>query len=182
MGSSRARRLVSRAASRPAKKCWARQPGRWCRPSASWWRRHGCPSCCARCAPSSSAWTSWPPGSTTRRGARVIETIHPTALVDPRARLGARVHIGAYTVVGPDVSLDDDVELGHHVVLEGRVRLEAGVRIGHGSVIGGVPQDLKFKPETPSGVRIGARTVLREHVTVHRATAAEGWTEIGSDT
>jgi UDP-N-acetylglucosamine acyltransferase len=112
----------------------------------------------------------------------VTEAIHPTALVDPRARLGARVQIGAYTVIGPDVSLDDDVELGHHVVLEGRVRLEAGVRIGHGSVIGGVPQDLKFKPDTPSGVRIGARTVLREHVTVHRATAPEGWTEIGCDT
>jgi len=31
-------------------------------------------------------------------------------------------------------------------------------------------------------VRIGEGTVLREHVTVHRATTPEGWTEIGSDT
>ena len=107
--------------------------------------------------------------------------IHPTALVDPRARLGARVRVGAYTVVGGSAVLGDDVELGHHVVLEGRVELAPGVRIGHGSILGGVPQDLKFKDTTPSGVRIGAGTVLREHVTVHRATSAEGWTEIGRD-
>jgi len=111
----------------------------------------------------------------------VSETIHPTALVDPRARLGARVRIGAYTVVGPEVTLGDEVELGHHVVLEGQVTLGARVRIGHGSVVGGIPQDLKFKEGTPSGVRIGAGTVLREYVTVHRATTPEGWTEIGAD-
>ena len=51
----------------------------------------------------------------------MTETLHPTALIDPRARLGAGVRVGAYTVVGPDVTLDDDVELGHHVVLEGQV-------------------------------------------------------------
>lgn len=111
----------------------------------------------------------------------MTEAIHPTALVDPRARLGARVRIGAYTVVGPAAVLADDVELGHHVVVEGRVELGAGVRVGHGSILGGVPQDLKFKEGTPSGVRIGARTVLREHVTVHRATTPEGWTTIGCD-
>jgi UDP-N-acetylglucosamine acyltransferase len=111
----------------------------------------------------------------------VSDTIHPTALVDRSARLGARVRIGAYTVVGPEVTLGDDVELGHHVVLEGQVVLGDRVRLGHGSVVGGVPQDLKFKDGTPSGVRIGAGTVLREYVTVHRATTPEGWTEIGRD-
>jgi UDP-N-acetylglucosamine acyltransferase len=109
----------------------------------------------------------------------VSEAVHPSALVDPRARLGARVRIGAYSVVGPEIVLGDDVELGHHVVLEGRVELAAGVRVGHGGVLGGVPQDLKFKDGTPSGVRIGAGTVLREYVTIHRATTPEAWTEIG---
>jgi UDP-N-acetylglucosamine acyltransferase len=112
---------------------------------------------------------------------RVSEAIHPTALVDPRARLGARVRVGAYTVVGPDVALGDDVELGHHVVLEGRVEVGDRVRIGHGGVLGGVPQDLKFKDGTPSGVRIGPGSVLREYVTIHRATAPEKWTEIGRE-
>jgi UDP-N-acetylglucosamine acyltransferase len=111
----------------------------------------------------------------------VTDAIHPSALVDPRARLGTRVRVGAYTVVGPETVLGDDVELGHHVVLEGQVELAAGVRVGHGVVVGGEPQDLKFKKDTRSGVRIGAGTVLREYVTVHRATTPEGWTEIGRD-
>jgi UDP-N-acetylglucosamine acyltransferase len=110
----------------------------------------------------------------------VTDAVHPTALVDPRARLGARVRVGAYTVVGPEAVIDDDVELGHHVVLEGCVVLADRVRIGHGSIVGGVPQDLKFKDGTPSGVRIGSGT-LREYVTVHRATTPGGWTEIGRD-
>jgi UDP-N-acetylglucosamine acyltransferase len=111
----------------------------------------------------------------------VTDTIHPTALIHPGARLGARARIGAYTVVGPGTVLGDDVDLGHHVVLEGAVELGDGVRLGHGVVVGGVPQDLKFKEDTRSGVRIGAGTVLREYVTVHRATTPEGWTVIGRD-
>src|SRR5205085_368677 len=55
------------------------------------------------------------------------------------------------------------------------------VKVGHGSVVGGAPQDLKHKDGTPSGVRVGADTVLREYVTVHRSTRAEGWTDIGRD-
>jgi UDP-N-acetylglucosamine acyltransferase len=111
----------------------------------------------------------------------VTDAVHPTALVDPKARVGARVRIGAYSVVGPKAVLGDDVELGHHVVLEGAVEVADRVRLGHGVVVGGVPQDLKFREDTRSGVRIGAGTVLREYVTIHRATTPDGWTEIGRD-
>src|SRR5207302_7924165 len=116
-----------------------------------------------------------------RAGSRlsVGESLHPTAVVDPKALLGAGVRIGAYTVVGPEVALEEGVEVGHHVVLEGRVRVGAGSRIGHGSVVGAPPQDLKWKEGTPSGVRIGRGTTLREYATVHRATRPDGWTSIG---
>ena len=107
--------------------------------------------------------------------------IHPTAVVDKSATVGADVRIGAFCVVGPETTLADGVELGHHVITEGRVVLEARVKIGHGTAIGGLPQDLKFKPGTPSGVRVGEATVVREYVTVHRSTHPEGWTEIGRD-
>lgn len=109
------------------------------------------------------------------------ERIHATAIVDPAARLGRGVTVGAFTIVGPGVTLGDGVELGHHVVLEGTVELGDHVKIGHGSVVGSPPQDVKFRDGTPSGVRIGARTVLREHVTIHRATTPGAWTEIGTD-
>jgi UDP-N-acetylglucosamine acyltransferase len=107
------------------------------------------------------------------------EVIHPTAVVDRQARLGAGVRIGAYTIVGPEVLLEDGVDVGHHVILEGRVVVGAGSRIGHGAAVGAPPQDLKWKDGTPSGVRIGRGTTLREYATVHRASRSEGWTTIG---
>ena len=107
--------------------------------------------------------------------------VHPTAIVDPRATLGPGVRIGPYSVVGPEVVLGPGVEIGNHVTLESRVVLDSAVKVGHGAVLGGAPQDLKFKAGTPSGVRVGAGTVIREHVTIHRATTAEGWTEIGRE-
>jgi UDP-N-acetylglucosamine acyltransferase len=107
--------------------------------------------------------------------------IHPTAIVAPGARLGANVRIGPYAIVGPDVTIGDDAEIAGHALLDGRLVLGARVRVGHGAVVGAEPQDLKFKPDTPSGVRVGAGTVIREYATIHRATRPEAWTEIGED-
>jgi UDP-N-acetylglucosamine acyltransferase len=107
--------------------------------------------------------------------------IHPTAIVDPKASLGPCVRIGPFSIIGPEVVLGAGVEIGNHVTLESRVVLDTGVKVGHGAVLGGAPQDLKFKHGTSSGVRVGAGTVIREHVTIHRATTPEGWTEIGRD-
>jgi UDP-N-acetylglucosamine acyltransferase len=109
------------------------------------------------------------------------DAIHPSSIVDPRAGLAAEVTVGAFSVIGPEVTLGPRVSIGHHVVLEGRVVVGARAAIGHGTVIGAAPQDLKFIPGTPSGVRIGAGTAIREYVTIHRATTPEGWTEIGAD-
>jgi UDP-N-acetylglucosamine acyltransferase len=111
----------------------------------------------------------------------VSDRIHPSAIVDPRATLAGDVTVGAFSIIGPQVTLDAGATVGHHVVLEGQVAVAAGGVIGHGSAIGGFPQDLKYTPGMPSGVRIGARTVVREHVTIHRATTPGGWTEIGAD-
>jgi UDP-N-acetylglucosamine acyltransferase len=107
--------------------------------------------------------------------------IHPTAIVDARARISEGVAIGAFSVIGPHVTLEAGVQIGHHVVLEGWLEVGGHASIGHGSVVGGVPQDLKFTPDTRSGVRIGGGTVVREHVTIHRATTPDAWTEIGRD-
>src|SRR3989441_8438241 len=110
----------------------------------------------------------------------MADAVHSTAFVDPGARIHPTASIGAFSIIGPAVTVGADVEIGHHCVLEGRVELAPGVRIGHGSILGGRPQDLKFKEGTPSGVRIGAKTVVREYVTIHRATRADGWTDVGA--
>src|SRR2546427_6814340 len=107
------------------------------------------------------------------------EGVHPSAVVDPKATLGAGVRIGAFSILGPEVIIGADAEIGHHCVLEGRVEIGERTKVGHGSLLGGRPQDLKFRDDTPSGVRIGADTAIREYVTIHRATSAGGWTEVG---
>ena len=54
-----------------------------------------------------------------------------------------------------------------------------GVKIGIGSVIGGDPQDLKYKGEHTT-VEIGENTVIREYATINRGTTHSFRTTVGS--
>jgi UDP-N-acetylglucosamine acyltransferase len=107
--------------------------------------------------------------------------IHPAAFVDPRARLGADVRVGPGTLIGPEVEVGDGVIIGAHAVLEGRVRLGARCRVGHGAIIGAEPQDLKYREDTATGVRIGEGTVIREYATIHRASREGHDTVVGTN-
>src|ERR1019366_5671379 len=60
------------------------------------------------------------------------------------------------------------------------VRLGSDVRVGIGSVLGGKPQDLKFRGEE-THVEIGDHTVIREYVTINRGTTQSFRTTVGSD-
>ncbi|HUJ42515.1 MAG TPA: acyl-ACP--UDP-N-acetylglucosamine O-acyltransferase [Opitutaceae bacterium] len=90
-------------------------------------------------------------------------SIHPTAIVEDGAQLGA------------------DCVVHAHAVVTRYARLGDGVIVHPGAVVGGDPQALKFDPATSSHVRVGARTVLREQVTVNRSTVAGGETMVGAD-
>ena len=107
--------------------------------------------------------------------------IHPTALIDSAAELASDVSVGAYAIVESGVSLAAGVTVEAQAQLLRGTRVGAGSVIGRGAVIGGLPQDVSFDPATPTGVRIGERNVLREHVTIHRATQAGSDTVLGDD-
>ncbi len=107
--------------------------------------------------------------------------IHPAAMVDPAAQLGRDVRIGPFCAVGPDVVIEDGAELVSHVVVDGHTRIGAGARLFPFCTVGMAPQDLKYKNE-PTRCEIGARTLVREHCTIHRGTATgRGLTSVGSD-
>jgi UDP-N-acetylglucosamine acyltransferase len=106
--------------------------------------------------------------------------IHPTAVIDPKAELAESVSVGPYCVIGPGVRIGEGTEIGAHVVLEGRVKIGARCRIGHGAILGGAPQDFKYREDAPVGVRIGDDTVIREYVTIHRATREGQDTAVGT--
>lgn len=107
--------------------------------------------------------------------------IHPTAVISPEARLGAGVSIGAYAVVEAGAELGDGCVLHSQCLVCGGTVLRPRVTVHSFAAIGGLPQDLKFDPATPSGVRVGAGSVLREGVTIHRATKPGGATVLGED-
>jgi len=105
--------------------------------------------------------------------------IHRTALVDPSAQVGRDVTIDPYAIIGPHVVVGDDCAIGPHAVLERNVRLGPGVRIGAGTILGGPPQDVKYKGEE-TWVEIGDATVIREYCTINRGTSATGKTTVGA--
>lgn len=105
--------------------------------------------------------------------------IHPTALLDSGARLGADVEIGPFAIVGPAVTIGDGCRIAARATLERNVRLGTGVRVGQGSILGGDPQDLKYRGEE-SWLEVGDGTVIREYSTINRGTARSGVTRIGA--
>lgn len=108
-------------------------------------------------------------------------SIHPTAVVHDGARLADGVEVGPYCVVGPKASLAHGVRLISHVVVEGATEIGADTVVHPFAVLGGPPQHLAHKGEETRLV-IGARNVLREHVTMHAGTVAGGGvTRVGDD-
>ncbi|WP_458096561.1 acyl-ACP--UDP-N-acetylglucosamine O-acyltransferase [Roseomonas sp. WA12] len=107
--------------------------------------------------------------------------IHPTAIVAEGARIAASAVIGPYATVGAQCVLDDGVQIGAHAVIDGITHLAEGVQVLPFASVGLPPQDLKYKGE-PTSVIVGARSIIREHATVHRGSVGgEGITRVGSD-
>lgn len=104
--------------------------------------------------------------------------VHPTAIVSPDARIGDDVEIGAFAIIGEDCEVSDGCVIAPRATLERNVRLAPHVRIGVGSVIGGDPQDLKFKGEMTT-VEIGERSIVREYSTINRGTSQSWKTSVG---
>ena len=104
--------------------------------------------------------------------------IHPAAIISRDAQLGAGVKVGAFAIVGDGCVLGDNCVISPHAVLERNVHLANEVRVGVGSVLGGDPQDLKFKGEETT-VEVGEGTVIREYATINRGTAQSMKTTVG---
>jgi UDP-N-acetylglucosamine acyltransferase len=106
--------------------------------------------------------------------------IHPTATVENGARLDPSVEVGAGAYIGPDVVLKAGVKIGPSAVVLGWTTLEEGVRVWPHAVVGGEPQDWSYDGAR-SFVRVGPRTLIREHVTIHRGSKEGNETTIGAD-
>lgn len=107
--------------------------------------------------------------------------IHPSAIVEEGAQLSEGVKVGPFSIIGKDVKVGEGTEIGSHVTVAGRTEIGSRCRISPYASIGTEPQDLKYGGED-TGVKIGDECVLREYVTVNRASVGgDGLTEVGSD-
>ena len=120
-------------------------------------------------------------GNEDHEGHEARAKIHPLAVVAPGALIPASCTVGPFCTVGPHVRLGEECTLVSHVVLDGHTVLGDGVAIYPFAAVGISPQDLKYKGE-PTRCEIGARTVIRESVTVSRGTVGGGGaTRVGPD-
>lgn len=106
-------------------------------------------------------------------------TIHPTAVIGTKASLGQNVGVGPYAVIEDEVQIGDECEIGAHAVIKRFTRLGARNRVFEHAVLGGEPQDVKFKGEE-SYLNIGDNNLIREFCTLHRANGNGEATHIGS--
>jgi UDP-N-acetylglucosamine acyltransferase len=108
--------------------------------------------------------------------------IHPSAIVHPNAKIAKSVDIGPYCVVGEHVTIGARAKLLAHVVVTGRTTIGDETVIHPFASIGAPSQDRKAEEGEVAYTTIGARTVIREYVSIHRGTAEAGArTAVGDD-
>ncbi|MDP2896600.1 MAG: acyl-ACP--UDP-N-acetylglucosamine O-acyltransferase [bacterium] len=109
-----------------------------------------------------------------------MRSIHSAAIVSPKAEIGENVRIGPYAVVEDNVIIRDNAIVHSHAVIAGLTTIGESCEIFPGAVVGTRCQDLKYRGEK-TYVEIGARTVIRECVTVNSSTGEGSKTSIGED-
>ncbi len=101
--------------------------------------------------------------------------------IDPKAQIDDAVEIGPFCVIGPHVRIGRGTKLENNVTLMGRVTLGRHNRVYPGAVLGGEPQDVTYRG-AETQVVVGDRNVIREGVTINRASEKEdGVTRVGND-
>jgi UDP-N-acetylglucosamine acyltransferase len=106
--------------------------------------------------------------------------IHPTAIVHPNAKIDRGVEIGPFCVIGEHVQIGRGTVLQAHIVVNGWTTIGEDCQIYPFATIGAASQDKKYTGER-AYTRIGSRTVVREYVSVQRATGDEEVTSVGDD-
>ena len=104
----------------------------------------------------------------------------PLAYKHPEAKIADNVVIEPFTTIHKDVEISEGTWIGSNVTIMEGARIGKNCKIFPGSVISGIPQDLKFAGEKTTTI-IGDNTIVRECVTINRGTVDKHKTIIGSN-
>jgi UDP-N-acetylglucosamine acyltransferase len=106
--------------------------------------------------------------------------VHPTALVDPKAELEEGVWVGPYCIIEGGTRIGKGTILEAHAIIKSGTSVGERCRIWPHVILGHEPQDVKFRGQE-SFLKIGDDNILREMVTIHRATGEGAQTTIGNN-
>jgi UDP-N-acetylglucosamine acyltransferase len=113
---------------------------------------------------------------------RIMNTIHPSAVIGKNVQLADGVTIGPNCVVESGVSIGAGTILMANVVIGPNVKIGENNRVFYNSAIGGRPQILGLKTNAEiGGLAIGNNNVIREQVTIHPSIYPGKSTTIGND-
>ncbi len=99
--------------------------------------------------------------------------IHPTAVIDKTAEIADGVEVGAGVIVGPNVTIGEGTILRAHSQIIRHTQIGRECDIYPSAVVGGDPQDLKYRGEDTELV-IGDKNTIRECATINRGTVQGG--------
>ena len=108
-----------------------------------------------------------------------MTNISELAVVSKNAKIAEGVEIGPYAIIEPDVEISSGVKIWPHAHICSGSRIGEETQVHMGAVVGHLPQDLSFDVTKKTFTKIGKRTVIREHATIHRATKEGEATTIG---
>jgi UDP-N-acetylglucosamine acyltransferase len=109
------------------------------------------------------------------------QEIHSTAIIHSKAHIGEDVSIGPFSIIGEGAHIKNGSKLMSNVVIEGNTEIGENCTIYPFTSIGLPPQDVKYTGEQ-TGVKIGNNNIIREYITIHRASVGgDGVTTIGDD-
>jgi UDP-N-acetylglucosamine acyltransferase len=111
----------------------------------------------------------------------MAKEIHPTAIIASGAEVDEDTHIGPFCIIREGVHIRKGTKLISNANIEGNTEIGENCIIYPFTSIGLPPQDLKYKGEK-TGVKIGDNNIIREYITIHRASiGGDGVTTVGDN-
>tara|TARA_Y100000814_G_C12275684_1_gene383311 strand:+ start:116 stop:877 length:762 start_codon:yes stop_codon:yes gene_type:complete len=106
--------------------------------------------------------------------------MYKNSIISPKSNIDTSVEIGPFCIIEDNVSIDKNCKIHSHVIIKSGTSIGQDCEIFSGAVLGEIPQDLKYNGEETK-LKIGHNNIIREYVTIHKATADRKITEIGNN-
>ena len=109
-----------------------------------------------------------------------MSNVHKTCIINSNSEIEDDVIIGPYCIIEKNVKIKNGTVIKPYVQIKSNTTIGKNNRIFQGSVIGEIPQDLKYDGEE-TFLEIGDNNTIREFCTLNRGTDYAYKTIIGND-